>query len=150
MAEEREEARYRRDVVRQYEAQDVTVIWEPALCIHAGNCLRRLPQTFDAYARPWVKPEASSTEELVETILSCPTGALSFKLPGESLLPPEDGPATIEPRPNGLLFIRGSVEIVDGRGNVLRRATRIALCRCGHSENKPYCDLSHRAYGFTT
>src|SRR5688572_8937082 len=100
MTEERAEVRYRRDVVRHYEAEDIVVTWEPALCIHAGNCLRRLPQTFDAYARPWIKPEASSTDELVETILSCPTGALSFKLADESLLPPDDGPVTIEPRPN--------------------------------------------------
>ena len=149
MTEEREEMRYRRDVVRRYKGQDVVIKWEPAYCIHAGACFMRLPQTFDPLDRPWVKPETASTDELVETILACPTGALSFE-PADASLPPSDSaPATIEPRPNGPLFIRGEVEVVDGRGNVLRRATRLALCRCGHSYNKPYCDLSHRAYGFT-
>src|SRR5687767_6970255 len=106
MAEEREEVRYRRDVIRHYEAEDGTVIWEPSLCIHAGSCFRRLPQTFDPYARPWVKPDTAATDDLVETILSCPTGALSFKLADESLSTLDDKPATIEPRLNGPLFIR--------------------------------------------
>lgn len=47
------------------------------------------------------------------------------------------------------LFLRGDLRVVDGEGNVVRTATRMALCRCGHSRNKPYCDLSHEELGFT-
>ena len=51
---------------------------------------------------------------------------------------------------NGPLFVRGHVRIVDEQGIVQREATRLALCRCGGSGNKPFCDGSHRTNGFTT
>jgi CDGSH-type Zn-finger protein len=54
------------------------------------------------------------------------------------------------PRPNGPLFIRGRVRIIDPDGRLIREDTRLALCRCGASENKPFCDGSHRRVGFTT
>jgi CDGSH-type Zn-finger protein len=44
--------------------------------------------------------------------------------------------------------VRGDIEILAPDGSVLRRDTRIALCRCGGSENKPFCDNSHRKNGF--
>ena len=59
-----------------------------------------------------------------------------------------DVPTTVQPRRNGPLFVRGDIEVINGEGEVIRRATRIAFCRCGQSNNKPYCDLSHRAVGF--
>jgi CDGSH-type Zn-finger protein len=48
----------------------------------------------------------------------------------------------------GPLFLRGNFRVVDASGDVVRRATRMALCRCGQSGNKPYCDLSHRRVEF--
>ena len=57
---------------------------------------------------------------------------------------------TVEPRPNGPLFVRGRLKIVDADGRLIREDTRLALCRCGASENKPFCDGSHRRVGFTT
>jgi CDGSH-type Zn-finger protein len=56
----------------------------------------------------------------------------------------------VEPRPNGPLFVRGLVRMVDEDGQLIREDTRLALCRCGASENKPFCDGSHRRIGFTT
>ena len=143
-----EEARHESEVVRRYEGEGIVVVWEPSLCIHTGNCLRGLPQVFDARARPWVQPKAASAEELVQTILSCPSGALSFQMADEARAPADNEPTTIEPTANGPLFLRGRLEVVDSRDNVLRRTDRLALCRCGHSQNKPYCDLSHLDVGF--
>ena len=54
----------------------------------------------------------------------------------------------IDARPNGPLHVRGRVRIVGTGGQLIREDTRIALCRCGASENKPYCDGSHRRVGF--
>jgi CDGSH-type Zn-finger protein len=64
----------------------------------------------------------------------------------------EDAPTetTVEPRPNGPLFLRGRLKIVDAHGRLIREDTRVALCRCGGSKNKPFCDGSHRRNGFTT
>lgn len=80
-------------------------------------------------------------------MLACPTGALSIE-PLEALH--SETATVVEPRPNGPLFVRGNIEIVDATGQVVRRAHRVALCRCGHSGNKPYCDLSHQFVGFKT
>lgn len=50
---------------------------------------------------------------------------------------------------NGPYIVSGEVEFVDSDGNVIERLNKAALCRCGHSESKPFCDGSHRAGGFT-
>lgn len=58
---------------------------------------------------------------------------------------------SITPYPNGPLLVRGDVEIVDTDGQVIdaRRETA-ALCRCGVSQIKPWCDGSHKLIDFTT
>jgi len=60
------------------------------------------------------------------------------------------GNLEITPFPNGPLGVAGPVEICSDSGRTLNRTTKTALCRCGHSKNKPYCDGSHKAAGFTT
>ena len=58
---------------------------------------------------------------------------------------------TVRIRDNGPLVIEGPVEIVDsegGRFQVSPDKPAVALCRCGASGNKPFCDGSHRACGF--
>jgi CDGSH-type Zn-finger protein len=60
-------------------------------------------------------------------------------------------PVRIRCRENGPLIIQGTVQIVDHLGNEFTAPPGkdlIALCRCGHSQTKPFCDGSHRACGF--
>lgn len=59
------------------------------------------------------------------------------------------GALEITPAPDGPLLVKGNVEICAGTGRAIARTRSAALCRCGHSQNKPYCDGSHRAAGFT-
>jgi CDGSH-type Zn-finger protein len=55
----------------------------------------------------------------------------------------------VTPYPDGPLLVRGAVDIVGPDGTVLpRRRRTIALCRCGLSSLKPFCDGSHKAAGF--
>jgi NADPH2:quinone reductase len=135
---------------RVYASDAIEVHWEPKLCIHIRNCVRGLPQVFDPAARPWVAVEAADPERVAETVLTCPTGALHFRrLDGG----PQERAAelpSVEPRPNGPLFVRGHVRIVEADGRLIREDTRVALCRCGASGNKPFCDGSHRRIGFQT
>ncbi|HMD31098.1 MAG TPA: CDGSH iron-sulfur domain-containing protein [Candidatus Acidoferrales bacterium] len=60
--------------------------------------------------------------------------------------------AKITPRDNGPLFIEGNFTIADATGKTFGLAgrTAISLCRCGHSANKPFCDGSHKAAGFSS
>lgn len=59
-----------------------------------------------------------------------------------------DGEVNIEPQKNGPLKVSGNLEIVSGTGRTLDRCTHAWLCRCGESQNKPYCDGSHKKIGF--
>jgi CDGSH-type Zn-finger protein/uncharacterized Fe-S cluster protein YjdI len=78
--------------------------------------------------------------------------AATGELPTEESEPLEvrNGKLEITPFPNGPLGFAGNVEICSGTGRTLNRTTKGALCRCGQSKNKPYCDGSHKAAGFTT
>jgi len=133
-----------------YAGSAIEVQWEPRLCIHVRNCVRALPQVFDPEARPWVVVDAADADAVAATIETCPTGALHYRRldGGREEQPQED--TMVEPRPNGPLFVRGLVRIVGQDGGLIREDTRLALCRCGASENKPFCDGSHRRIGFTT
>ena len=139
-----------RGPTRAYAGDAIEVLWEPRLCIHVRNCVRGLPQVFDPEARPWVVVDAADADAVAATIETCPTGALHYRRldRGRQEQPPTE--TTVEPRPNGPLFVRGSVRIVGPEGELIREDTRLALCRCGASQNKPFCDGTHRRIGFTT
>jgi CDGSH-type Zn-finger protein/uncharacterized Fe-S cluster protein YjdI len=64
------------------------------------------------------------------------------------MLPVRDGPLAIDPQPDGPLKVRGNLEITSGTGRVVARLTGAALCRCGGSANKPFCDGTHAKIGF--
>jgi uncharacterized Fe-S cluster protein YjdI len=135
---------------RTYTGAAIEVDWEPRLCIHVRQCVKRLPNVFLPEARPWVVVDAAGADAVAAAIESCPTGALHYRRLDRGS---EEEPAselTIEPRPNGPLFVRGRVRIVAEDGSLIRADTRAALCRCGASANKPFCDGSHRRIGFTT
>lgn len=144
-----EEARYKPDVLKEYNgAEGLTVIWEPALCIHVAQCLRSQPTVFDFEARPWINMGGAPAGAIAAAVEGCPTGALRYVRTDGSPGEQPAHPTQVQPRKNGPLFVRGEVEVVDLDGTVLRSLPRAALCRCGHSQNKPFCDLSHRAAGF--
>ena len=145
---EMNEARYREGVLRSYEGKGIIAHWEPSLCIHVAACIRALPETFVPDARPWIAIDTATAEEIQAAILQCPTGALRYTRTDGQPQEQPDIPTTVQPRLNGPLFVRGEVEVVDAQERTTRIAARLALCRCGASRNKPYCDLSHRAIGF--
>ena len=59
-----------------------------------------------------------------------------------------NGPVTITPRENGPNYVSGSIEVVSGTGRTIDRCGKIALCRCGHSQDKPFCDGTHATVQF--
>lgn len=135
---------------RVYRNDAIEVSWEPRFCIHTQACVRDLGQVFNASARPWIDVDAADPDAIAQTILTCPTGALHFRrLDGGAQEEAGEG-TTVEPRRDGPLFVRGRLRIVDADGNLIREDTRLALCRCGASGNKPFCDGSHRRVGFKT
>lgn len=62
----------------KYSNGEVTIVWQPQLCIHSGNCARGLPEVFKPREKPWIAPEGSTTEKIIEQVKKCPSGALSI------------------------------------------------------------------------
>ncbi|NQZ45242.1 MAG: (4Fe-4S)-binding protein [Flavobacteriaceae bacterium] len=63
---------------KEYPKGNFTIIWKPKVCIHAGECVKRLPEVYNPRERPWIKPEKASVEALKQQIDACPSGALSY------------------------------------------------------------------------
>lgn len=59
-----------------------------------------------------------------------------------------NGPIDVAPQLDGPLMLTGNLEVVSGTGRTINKVKKTWLCRCGHSQNKPYCDGSHKAAGF--
>ncbi len=133
-----------------YEGRSVEVSYDVARCIHAARCVHGLPAVFDPGRKPWIEPgRAEDPEELVRVIETCPTGALTYRrLDGGPEERPAE-PAKISISRNGPLFARGRVSVMNADGETIARMTRVALCRCGASADKPFCDGSHDKVGFS-
>jgi uncharacterized Fe-S cluster protein YjdI len=130
-----------------YEADEVTVTFDPNLCIHAQECVRGLPAVFDPRARRWIRPERASADAVAAAVARCPTGALrAARHQGEAPAPPVS--ATVRAGRDGPLYLRGRVRIENDDGELLAEVEVAALCRCGATANPPFCDGSHERIGF--
>jgi len=135
-----------------YTNDEITVVWQPKLCTHSTLCWKGLGEVFNPRTRPWVNINGSSTERIIEQVKKCPSGALSLVPVVEEPTPLDTTPLqtpdlTVQVTPNGPLLInrRCIVKHPDGQEEMKEK---VALCRCGASANKPYCDGSHTRIGF--
>jgi uncharacterized Fe-S cluster protein YjdI/CDGSH-type Zn-finger protein len=133
---------------RTYANDDIEVDWYPERCIHSARCVAGLPDVFDPKRKPWVDLKGHSGDEIAAVVQRCPTVALHFRRKDGGAEEPISAETTIVVVPDGPLFVRGDVTLADESGAVFRRDTRMALCRCGQSANKPFCDNTHRRVGF--
>lgn len=141
---ETNESNKARDLTRVYHGDGITVYWYARRCIHDAACIRAQPRVFDSRRRPWIDPAQGDAEAIAAAVRACPTGALEYRLAdgsGEAV----ESVASFRRVPNGPVFVRGNLMITDEEGTIIRQATRLALCQCGKSANKPFCDNSHRA-----
>ena len=63
-----------------YETPEITVTFDPNVCIHSGVCVRGLPAVFDIKRKRWVRPELASAEQVAAQVSRCPSGALQYQL----------------------------------------------------------------------
>jgi uncharacterized Fe-S cluster protein YjdI len=63
----------------EYPNGEITILWQPNLCTHSGVCVRTLGKVYNPKARPWIKTENATTQELIDQVKKCPSGALSIK-----------------------------------------------------------------------
>ena len=133
---------------RAYQGTAIEVTYDLKRCIHAAECVRGLPAVFDSQRRPWVQPDAAAADALARVIERCPSGALHYNRRDGGMAEAPTTLARVVPQPDGPLYLRGEIELRAADGTPIANDTRVALCRCGHSANKPFCDGSHHAAGF--
>jgi uncharacterized Fe-S cluster protein YjdI len=133
---------------RVYRTEAIAVTWDASVCINSHNCVNALPQVFQPKARPWVQIDAASADEIAWAVARCPSGALHFERLDGGAQEEVSQETTVSPQPNGPLYVRGRMRILNADGALLREDYRMALCRCGQSNKKPFCDGSHRTAGF--
>jgi hypothetical protein len=90
--------------------------------------------------------QGAQSEEIVRVVKNCPSGALSYKMNNEMNKQKNNQAEEISIKVNkgGPYLITGNVKIIDKDGTEKVKEGTVALCRCGESQNKPYCDGSHR------
>ena len=137
-----------REIVKKYKKDDLTIVWKPKRCIHAAICVKELPGVYDPKAKPWITPENASVVELKAQIDKCPSGALSYEMENHDEKKTETMETKVECRKNGPLLVHGDLQVTDTNGNTETKTRITAFCRCGASENKPYCDGTHNTVGF--
>ncbi len=132
--------------IHNYESDDITIEFDSKRCIHSAECVKNLPSVFNPDNRPWVTPEEASAARIKEVVHHCPTGALKYSGTDTEEKPPRENTITIVP--DGPLYLRVDIEIQNAKGETLLEDTRVAVCRCGASENKPLCDNTHKDINF--
>lgn len=133
---------------KSYTGEHIDVTFDTARCIHAAECVRGLPAVFDTAKRPWIRPDGASADAIIQIVERCPSGALQYTHHAGAAEHP-DAANTVTVRANGPLYVRGDVTLRTAEGELHLTDTRMALCRCGHSNNKPFCDNSHRDAEFS-
>lgn len=141
------------EIIKEYTNGEITIVWKPRKCIHSGECTRALPNVYDYKARPWINIDNGSTEEIKNQIRKCPSRALSYYMNDperkeEEITDEVTEGTSMEVLENGPLIVHGTIEVLDKEGNSETNNRITALCRCGASEKKPYCDGAHSKVGF--
>lgn len=129
--------------IKKYSNGDATVVWEAEKCIHSAFCVKGLPNVFRPKVRPWIKMDEAKTEAIINQVKQCPSGALRFYMNNEEDSTSETLETKVEVLENGPLLVYGTLQVMAKDGSFEIKNKTTAFCRCGASNNKPYCDGTH-------
>ena len=136
------------DRADRYEAEEVIVLDNRGTCCHFGNCTDHLPAVFHHEGDPFVTPGGATADEIEAIVRQCPSGALGFIKDGEQYQGEEREPEIFVSH-NASYYVRGGIELEGEPMNEGALREHYALCRCGQSKNKPFCDGTHWYAHFT-
>jgi CDGSH-type Zn-finger protein/uncharacterized Fe-S cluster protein YjdI len=131
--------------VEEVRGKRALIKFEAKKCIHSRQCVLGRPDVFvPNVAGEWIHPDAATPDEIAALAQNCPSGAIGYERldGGEQEKAPIVNLARV--RENGPMALHGELQI-EGQAP----SFRATLCRCGASKNKPFCDGSHTAAGFT-
>jgi CDGSH-type Zn-finger protein/truncated hemoglobin YjbI len=135
-----------------YSGVSVTVHDNRGICQHSGFCTDRLPVAFRVDKEPFVAPSGARMDEIIRAVRECPSGALSYSIDNHEARDDVDRhlqrPPAVSVSTDGPYRIAGAVPLIDSGGAPVARNEGVslehyALCRCGHSQNKPFCSGMH-------
>ncbi len=134
----------------RYTGLGVVIADNRGTCAHSGFCTDRAPTVFRTNDEPFVAPAGGRLDEILRAARECPSGALSAKAGGEDPVGASDSeraPA-IEVSKDGPYRVTGAIELRDRDGAPEARndgasLEHYSLCRCGKSQNKPFCSGMH-------
>ncbi len=135
-----------------YVGQQLTVLDNRGICQHSGLCSDRIATAFRVGAEPFVAPSGGRMDEIIRAVRDCPSGALGYALDGVEARADVDHhdtrAATIQVTKDGPYRVTGGIRLLrPDRTPVERNAgaslEHYALCRCGRSQNKPFCSGMH-------
>jgi len=141
-----------------YVGQQVTVLDNRGTCQHSGYCTDRLAGVFHLGQEPFVTPSGGRMDEIIRAVRDCPSGALSYALDGVEARAQVDYAGrrklAVVVSKDGPYRVTGGLPLVDGAGadvphNQGASREHYALCRCGQSQNKPFCSGMHWYVNFT-
>jgi CDGSH-type Zn-finger protein/uncharacterized Fe-S cluster protein YjdI len=132
----------------RYPGKDADVVWDERLCIHIGECGRAKGDLFVGGRKPWCQPDLASVADVVDVVERCPSGALVYEVKDGQTNERPAARNTISVTYDGPLFARGDLAVEGAPADMPGVRFRVALCRCGQSKQKPFCDNSHEATGF--
>lgn len=132
-----------KEIIKEYSNEDITVVWKPKTCIHSKKCWKELIQVFNPQSKPWITMEGANTERIKKQVEACPSGALSYRSNKTGDQKEVHLETKVEALENGPLLVYGTLNITNSDGTTNKRNKTTAFCRCGASQNKPYCDGAH-------
>jgi CDGSH-type Zn-finger protein len=135
------------DKRESYVGQHITIHDNRGICSHAGHCTDNLKSVFKLGVEPWIDPDGATTREIIDTIKQCPSGALSYSIANTEHRD-QDRPPMVTVTKNGPYAVTGGIELLAQKTGDGASSEHYALCRCGASKNKPFCDGSHWHIGF--
>jgi len=140
---------------RDYSNEDITVHWKPGKCIHVTTCYKELIEVFNPRNRPWINMKGAPTKRIIEVVKKCPTAALTYswndKSKQEELKEKEKKTKKTEVKimRDGPIVVMGDFEITGPQGQTYNKMKMSSFCRCGSSDNMPFCDGTHRKVNFS-
>jgi CDGSH-type Zn-finger protein len=118
---------------------------DQSLCSDAGYCGDRFTNVWNMIRGTG---DADVRDRLIRMVALCPSGRLAYSLPGDPTPVEPSFEPSIWVQDDGPLVVRGGIPIVAADGEPYEVRNRMTLCRCGRSDNKPFCDGSHKKTGF--
>jgi CDGSH-type Zn-finger protein len=141
---------YIKDKRKNYVGKEIAVHDNRRICSHAAECVNNLSSVFKFNSRPWINPDSARTEEIIDTIRKCPSGALSYSVNGIEYRDPDDREPMMTVSKDGPYLITGGIDLMGDNIQWAEGASKehYTLCRCGASNYKPFCDGMHRTVNF--